>query len=144
MSDRPSVFTIGYEGRRQEDVLGLLVAAGIDEVVDVRWRPLSRKRGLSKTALAAALDEVGISYRHDRRLGTPPELMERHRVEGSYDWDAYTAHLAGEFDAVRDTARIADRRRTALLCYEANPSECHRLFVGREVSGIAGLGLDHL
>lgn len=144
MRDRPTLFTIGYEGRRQEDVVALLVAAGIEEVVDVRWRPLSRKRGLSKTPLAAALDCVAIGYSHDRRLGTPPVLMERQRVEGSYDWDAYAAHLAGEVDAVRDTASIADQRRIALLCYEANPSECHRLLVGRNVSDIAGLALRHL
>lgn len=144
MNEGPSLFTIGYEGRRQEDVVALLIAAGIEEVVDVRWRPLSRKRGLSKTSLAAAFDCVAIDYSHDRRLGTPPELMERQRVEGSYDWDAYAVHLASQVDAVRDAVLIADQRRTALLCYEANPNECHRLFVGREVSGLAGLGLHHL
>lgn len=141
---RPSLFTVGYEGRSQEDVVQLLLDSGVEALIDVRWRPLSRKRGLSKTALTAALAAVGIDYRHDRRLGTPPELLHQLRTEGAYDWDDYAAHLASAPDAVWDATSIAADRRTALLCYEADPNECHRLLVGRAIVGSGDLGLRHL
>lgn len=144
MTLRPALFTIGYEGRQQVDVIRLLADAGIDELIDVRWRPLSRKRGLSKTALGEALAAAGIGYRHDRRLGTPPELMHDLRTYGSYDWDAYAAHLAGEPGAVADVVELSTLHRTALLCYEADPAECHRLLVGHAVVGGADLALRHL
>lgn len=140
----PSLFTVGYEGRRQEDVVQLLVDARVQRLIDVRWRPLSRKRGLSKTALSAALEAVGIDYSHDRRLGTPPELMHQLRTEGAYDWDEYAAHLAGAPDAVSEATVLATDRRTALLCYEANPHECHRLLVGRAIVANGDFGLHHL
>jgi len=141
---RPSLITIGYEGRNQNDVVTLLLDAGVEELIDVRWRPLSRKRGLSKSALSDALDSAGISYHHDRRLGTPPELMHQLRTGGAYDWDAYADHLDGQHEAVLDAVALADRRRTALLCFEANPQECHRLLVGQAVTNLGTLGLLHL
>ncbi|PPJ18215.1 hypothetical protein C5E45_10195 [Nocardia nova] len=44
----------------------LLAEAGVATVVDVRLTPISRKPGLSKTKLSAALAEAGIRYVHLR------------------------------------------------------------------------------
>lgn len=88
---------------------------------DVRWRPLSRRRGLSKTALSDALDLVGISYHHDRRLGTPPELLRQLRTEGAYDWEAYADHLDGQHEAGLDAVALAERRRTARSASKPTP-----------------------
>lgn len=138
------LYTIGYEGRSQCQLVGALVAAGVEQLLDVRWRPLSRKPGLSKTALSAACAEAGIAYLHDRRLGTPPELLRRLRDEGTYDWDAYAAHLTGEPDALRAAAVAATVSPVALLCYEADPADCHRFLVARRVSANASLTIEHL
>lgn len=138
------LYTVGYEGRSQPAVIAALADAGIATLIDVRWRPLSRKRGLSKTPLATACAAVGIDYHHDRRLGTPPEILHRLRTEGVYDWDAYAAHLDTQHDALADAASTATAMRTALLCYEANPQQCHRLLVATRVATEASFRVAHL
>jgi hypothetical protein len=64
---------VGYEGLSVDQLVASLKAEGIELLVDVRLTPLSRKPGLSKRALSAALTAAGIRYVHDRRLGNPKE-----------------------------------------------------------------------
>ena len=47
------IFTIGYEGATQDEVIAALQEAGVARVIDVRAVPLSRKPGFSKNVLAA-------------------------------------------------------------------------------------------
>ncbi|HLL68589.1 MAG TPA: DUF488 domain-containing protein [Micromonosporaceae bacterium] len=42
---------VGYEGRTIEELIAQLHALGVSRLVDIRLNPLSRKPGLSKTAL---------------------------------------------------------------------------------------------
>ena len=128
------LFTIGYEGLHQHDVIARLRAADVKLVIDVRYRPLSRKPGLSKRALAGALDEAGIIYAHNAGLGTPPDILREVRTSGIYDWDRYREHLGGQGDAIRWAADLAERQRVGLLCFEATPLECHRHVVADELS----------
>src|SRR3546814_2556028 len=65
------LYTIGYEGSDIAHFLLTLQQCGIKRVIDVREVPLSRKRGFSKTALAAKLVESGIDYSHFKALGDP-------------------------------------------------------------------------
>ena len=57
-------------------MIATLRAAGVQTVLDVRDRPLSRRAGFSKKSLAASLEAAGIGYVHLRALGTPPEGRE--------------------------------------------------------------------
>ena len=65
------VFTIGYEGATQADVIARLKAAGVRTLVDVRAVAASRRAGFSKTILGESLKAAGIDYVHLRGLGTP-------------------------------------------------------------------------
>lgn len=56
----PTLFTVGCEGRSLEGLIGDLLGAGVDRLVDVRELPLSRRRGFSKSALSGALHDAGI------------------------------------------------------------------------------------
>src|SRR3954462_12290991 len=56
------IFTIGYEGATQDEVVAALQQAGVSLVIDVRAVPLSRKPGFSKNVLAAGLKDAGIDY----------------------------------------------------------------------------------
>jgi uncharacterized protein (DUF488 family) len=47
------VFTIGYEGRDIDEFVICLKDFNITRLIDVRELPLSRKRGFSKSTLAA-------------------------------------------------------------------------------------------
>ena len=65
------LFTIGYEGATQPDVIARLKAAGVETLVDVRAVAASRRAGFSKTILGESLKAEGIDYLHLRALGTP-------------------------------------------------------------------------
>ncbi len=142
---RPSVLTVGYEGRSAQDVVRLARDSGAVTMLDVRWRPQSRKRGLSKTSLGASLAEAGLVYDHDRRLGTPPDILaEAHRPGGQYDWAAYREFLDRQVGAVEAAAALAERGPVVLLCYEADPLECHRLLVAERVASCWDGAVSHL
>ena len=70
----PTVWTIGYERLLPPQLVAELQAAGVERVLDVRYRPQSRRPGMSKTRLGHLLEEHGIAYEHRRALGTPPDL----------------------------------------------------------------------
>ena len=61
MAKARKLFTIGYEQTPARAVFDELQRAGVKLVVDVRAIVSSRRPGFSKTQLAAALDERGIS-----------------------------------------------------------------------------------
>ena len=125
----PTLWTIGYEQLWPDALVAELSAAGVQRVLDVRFRPQSRRPGMSKTKLALKLAEHGIAYEHRRGLGTPMDIRGLFRA-GHLDEAraAYRAQVAGEeLDAL--AAEIDRGPRTALLCLEANPAGCHRRVV---------------
>lgn len=141
------LYTVGYEGRSAKELLSRLKDAGVNTLLDVRYRPQSRKPGLSKTALARICAEYGIRYLHDRQLGTPPHLMERVRATSGYDdavHEEYRGYLAGKVEALKAAAEQSVTAPTCLLCYEADPNDCHRKIVAEELAARTGLTVQHL
>jgi uncharacterized protein (DUF488 family) len=125
-----TLFTIGYEKAKPDAVLGELKRAEIDLLVDTRAVAASRRPGFSKRQLAAALDEAGIAYIHLQKLGTPAEGRQAARA-GDFEalWRIYDKHIktAEAQDALGELlALIKSGKRVCLLCYERDPSECHR------------------
>jgi uncharacterized protein (DUF488 family) len=123
------IFTIGYEGATQAELIAALRAAGVGQVIDVRAVPLSRKPGFSKNVLAAGLKEAGIAYVHLRALGTPPAGREAAR-KGRMDEmrRVYTEQLETP-EAGADAGRmiaLAQDAPSVLLCFERDPAHCHR------------------
>jgi uncharacterized protein (DUF488 family) len=123
------IFTIGYEGVAQDDVVAALKAAGVELLADVRAVPLSRRPGFSKNILAAGLREAGIDYVGLKALGTPPEGREAARKgDHARMADVYAGQL-NEPEAMVQAAQLRDlaaERPTALLCFERDPAACHR------------------
>jgi len=123
------IFTIGYEGATQPELVAALQQAGVERVIDVRAVPLSRKPGFSKNVLAAGLREAGIDYVHLRALGTPPAGREAARKK---QWQAFDRIYAEQLDtpeAGAEAARmiaLAEEKPSALLCFERDPAHCHR------------------
>jgi uncharacterized protein (DUF488 family) len=121
-----TLWTIGYEQLWPDALMAELSAAGVERVLDVRYRPQSRRPGMSKTKLATALAEHGIAYEHRRALGTPIDI--RGLFRSGHVEEARAAYRAqvpeAELDAL--AAELDRGPRTALLCLEANPAGCHR------------------
>lgn len=123
------IFTIGYEGATQIEVITALKDAGVTLLADVRAVPLSRRPGFSKNVLAAGLKEAGVGYAGLKALGTPAEgreaarkgNMARLRDIYAMQLDLPEAIVAGE--QLRD---LVQEQATALLCFERDPGCCHR------------------
>ena len=90
---------------------------------------LSRRRGFSKSPLRAALGEAGIDYVHLKALGTPSEGRSAARAGKQEDLKRI---YAGQLDLpeaivqAEQMRELAAEKPSALLCYEREPSTCHR------------------
>src|SRR5436853_6413271 len=90
----PALWTIGYERLPPDALVAELGAAGVERVLDVRYRPQSRRPGMSKTKLGIRLGEHGIAYEHRRALGTPPEIRPLFRSGATRRArEAFRAHV---------------------------------------------------
>jgi uncharacterized protein (DUF488 family) len=122
------LFTIGYEGRTPAALADVLKKNAVEVVVDVRFLPLSHKRGFSKTALGEFLARQGIQYQSMKKLGTPPEMRRRYKQDGDFPALAarYRKYLAGQDCALQALRDLALKQRCCLLCFEGDPAKCHR------------------
>ncbi len=135
-----SIYTLGYEGLTIEGFLARLRASQIETLVDVRQLALSRKAGFSKTPLAKALHGAGVEYVYERALGCPRPIRLAYRQNG--DWSTYVrsylGYLSAQSDSLAHVLRLAESRRICLLCFEADPSQCHRSLVAKALRGMTG------
>jgi len=142
------VYTIGHSTRPIEVFIELLEAHGIKQLYDIRSIPHSRRHPhFSQGALAAALGEAGVVYRHAAALGgrRKPRRDSANtawRVEGFRGYADYM-----ETDAFRDAldqlVRIARDTPTAIMCAEAVWWQCHRQLVADALVA-AGVEVGHI
>lgn len=131
-----TIWTIGYEQATVQGVMDALRHAGVEVLADVRALPLSRRPGFSKSALAGAAQEAGISYRHFKALGTPKEGREAAR---RHDLPTLQRIYSGQLElpeaiaAGAELANLAHHHRVALLCYERSPCTCHRTLLRKAI-----------
>jgi uncharacterized protein (DUF488 family) len=130
-----SVWTIGYEGIDAEGFISRLRGAGVSRLVDVRRVAWSHKRGFKKDQLQEEMGKAGIEYVHMPQLGTPKDVQAKYKAGGSREefLVAYLQHLEGEAWAVSGLAEMARERPTALMCFEADPANCHRSALADEL-----------
>lgn len=130
------IFTIGYEQARQPAVVEALREAGVTLLADIRYLPLSRRPGFSKSSLAAAVEEAGIGYRHFKQLGTPSEGRAAARRGDHAELERVYSGQLELPEAIAQMAELramAEAQPVALLCYERAAHECHRSLLVREL-----------
>lgn len=128
-STGPALFTIGYERRSGEDLIAALLDAGVEALVDVRQRPMSRKADFRKKALEASCTEAGVDYVGMPELGSTDALRDRLKETGDFRMfaKAFRQHVRRKaIEAIDSLAELASERSVALLCYERQHDECHR------------------
>lgn len=128
--------TIGYQGAKTEDFFQALIQNKIQTIIDIREYPISRKKGFSKSALARLAETYDIRYIHFGSLGCPREI--RHDYRKDHNWARYSQrflnYLETQSNEVDKLAELIQTSNSCLLCFEANPHQCHRLYVAEEVS----------
>ena len=129
MPRSPRIFTIGYEATTVPEFVAALAQAGVKRVIDVRALPLSRRPGFSKTPLRGALEEAGIEYVHLKALGTPAEGRAAARAGRHADMARVYEGQLELPEAIAQGAQMmnmVEEKPSALLCYERDPTHCHR------------------
>ena len=131
----PIVLTVGHSTRTLQEFVALLLAHGVDQLVDVRTIPRSRHNPqFNRDRLPRPLQKAGIRYRHMAGLGGL-----RHARRDSINTGWRNASFRGfadymqtpEFqEALDQLIQLAQKRRTAIMCAEAVPWRCHRSLIG--------------
>lgn len=147
-TDHKDIYTLGYEGRDADSVFATLKLAGVMTLLDVRLRPQSRKPGLSKSRLKARCAEDGITYVHDRDLGTPSDMMQRVKSGDGYNEEIHEEYrqylLSRKTESLESARKLVLSSPTCLMCFEAEAENCHRRVVAEELARLTGLTVHHL
>lgn len=141
-----ALMTLGYEGLDVDAFLRELQANAVGTLIDVRELPLSRKKGFSKSALAAHATAVGIQYLHVAALGCPRQI--RKDYHGDHDWERYrkrfNAYLQTQRTALEMLLGLAKKQVCCLVCFEADYRVCHRSLIAAALARSAGMPIRHL
>jgi uncharacterized protein (DUF488 family) len=123
---RPELFTIGHSNHPLEAFLELLGRHEVAAIADVRSRPFSRfVPHFSKERLERRLAQEGIGYLYlGAELGGKPVRAAAPAAAPDY---ASRVAEPGFRAGIERLLAAARQRRTALLCRERDPLECHRL-----------------
>lgn len=122
-------YTIGYEGRTLDNFVSRLKSNGIKQLVDVRERPFSRKKGFSQKPLRERLEQEGIRYIHMLELGSPADLRHEYKSGGSeiVFFNKYKKYVEeNEMDEVGQLEKIISCEPSAIMCFELTYCHCHR------------------
>lgn len=132
------VYTIGYEGQTIDEWTKRLLQADVTLLVDIREKPISRKKGFSKSALKEHLEKHNIGYTHYRSLGSPSEIRKQLINSGDYItfFENYERHLAEHEDILKEMLDEFVDERPCLMCFEKNHRQCHRHSVAKRLEEI--------
>lgn len=135
MNAGAALVTVGYEGRTAEELVEAVTDDRVDVLVDVRLTSLSRKPGLSKGKLSAALERVGVRYLHLRALGNPRDNRAGYRAGDPTSQHRYAEVLRADEAgaALQQLEDLLSGARVALLCYERDSDACHRQAIADEL-----------
>jgi uncharacterized protein (DUF488 family) len=141
---KKSVYTIGYEGISIDKFLQNILINRVDQVIDVRKNPLSRKYGFSKKKLSHLCHLLDISYIHIPELGIPSSLRRELKSIDDYH------QLMLEYEqnilprTIDKVSALMRKKLSALTCFESDSSICHRGKVANAVASITGMPIIHL
>jgi uncharacterized protein (DUF488 family) len=138
-------FTIGYTGRKIEEIIILLKQHDVRTLVDIRQNPISMYRPeLSKNNLNRLLAESGLLYSHAPQFGVPRDIRAKAIETGSRAviWTWYDAAVVPSFLNLHSFLNGFEHP-IALMCTEVDPHECHRhrLSLALEAMGLTSFDL---
>lgn len=152
MEGMAQLLTVGHGTLGRAELTRLLSGARIDEIVDVRRFPGSRRNpDVSRDALESWLPETGIAYRWEERLGGRRHLRAADDTQDRWwrvaAFRAYAAHTrtpefaAGLGDVLAD---VRSGRRIAVMCSETVWWRCHRRLIADAAVLLRDTAVHHL
>jgi uncharacterized protein (DUF488 family) len=144
-AERADFFTLGYSGRKIEEILAVLKQHRVRTLVDIRQNPISVHRPeTSKNNLSKFLARHHINYAHHPELGVPRDIRAKAAAAGSRQvlWTWYDARIGAACPDPRGFLKTVDPP-AAFMCMELDPCECHRhrLALAFEAAGLASFDL---
>ncbi|MGW5050156.1 DUF488 domain-containing protein [Actinokineospora sp. NPDC004072] len=126
------VYTLGFTKKSAAKFFGLLRAARVSTLIDVRLNNVSQLAGFAKRDdLEFFLTELcGMAYAHHPELAPTQDMLDDYRKHGC-GWAAYEERFL-ELMAERRIQDTLDRDlvdNAVLLCSEDKPHQCHRRLV---------------
>jgi uncharacterized protein (DUF488 family) len=128
------IWTVGHSTRSGEEFTHILVAHGVEVLVDVRTYPGSRRYPqFNKGELEGALHKIQIEYKHELRLGgrRKPRPDSHNSAWRNEQFRGYADHMeTEEFKrGVEELLEVAEEKRVVIMCAEAVWWRCHRSLI---------------
>ena len=142
-----AVYMAGYEGLQIDGFLNILLEAGIEQIIDVRHNPISRRYGFHKSTLSGVCRRFDIQYKHVPEVGIPPQLRSNLRQPSDYIplFQNYAEEtLPSQPRVVKRIANWIESRPSVLMCMENNPDSCHRSHLAKIIASHTGLMVQDL
>jgi uncharacterized protein (DUF488 family) len=140
-----TIYTIGHSNHGIERFLELLQAFKIETLIDVRSNPVSRySPHFVKENLRSSLESSGIRYIYlGDKLGGKPADPALRDAEGRVSY-ALVAQSQAFRQGLDIAVREAGKGRTAIMCAEENPRNCHRYHLDTPSLTARGLTVVHI
>lgn len=129
-----TLYSVGHSNRTIEHFTALLMAHGIQQVIDIRTIPKSRHNPqFNKESLPKALKKAHIFYTHIKELGglRHPQKDSINTGWKNLSFRGFADYMAtSEFKIGLDYLKtIALSKKTVMMCAEAVPWRCHRSLI---------------
>ena len=130
-----TLYSIGHSNRSLAEFLALLQANGTEALADIRQFTRSRANPqFNAETFAPALSENGIGYGHIAALGGRRSSKLKDSPNGLWEHPAFRSYadyaLTDAFEGgLAQLLKIAETKRTAMMCAEAVWWRCHRRIV---------------
>jgi uncharacterized protein (DUF488 family) len=128
-------FTIGHSTRSLEGLIDVLRAHSIEDLVDIRAFPMSRRLPhFNRDSLEKALPDNGIRYFWMKDLGGRRKKLFAESPNVALRNDSFRNYadymLTAEFEhAIAELIKIGEWSRTTYMCAERVYFRCHRMLV---------------
>ncbi len=130
-----TLFTIGHSTRTLAELIEVLKAHGIANLVDIRAFPMSRRLPhFNRETLEMELPKTGIAYYWEPRMGGRRKKITAESRNTALRSDSFRNYadymLTPEFqEAAAGVRRLAEEKPTAYMCAEKMYFQCHRMMV---------------
>jgi uncharacterized protein (DUF488 family) len=128
------IWTVGHSTRSGEEFVQILLAHGVEVLVDVRTYPGSRRYPhFNRDVLAVSLKAQNIEYKHQANLGgrRKPRAGSHNSAWRNEQFRGYADYMETEEfkTGVEELLELASEKRVAIMCAEAVWWRCHRSLI---------------